>query len=74
MLATWRCEPQDYWSVLIRTYLIELKEAELMAVQLQRRTSLANLYRLQVVQAGKVEIGARIARGIGYLGGMAGAW
>jgi len=67
-------DPLQYWSVMVHTYLLELREAERMLARLRARKSSATVYQVQVVSAGKTELGARVARGIAYLDGMAGAW
>ena len=63
-----------YWSPVIRTYLEEFREVE---ADFDRAISVAPRYSrndLCALVAAKREIGARIAVGIGYLGGMEGAW
>jgi hypothetical protein len=67
-------DPLQYWSAMVHTYLLELREAERMLARLRAHKSLARVYQVQVVSAGKAELGARVARGIAYLDGMAGAW
>ena len=61
----------DYWSVILRTYLKELRAGERMQKQ---KAILNNDEKWAVVQAGVTEIRARICRAIDFLGGMAGEW
>jgi hypothetical protein len=63
-----------YWSSVIRVYLEEFREVEADfagAISVAARYSRNDLCALA---AAKREIGARIAVGIGYLGGMEAAW
>ena len=63
-----------YWSPVIRAYLKEFREIEAdfdHAFKFTLRYSHRDLCELA---AAKREIGARIARGIAYLGGIEGAW
>ena len=67
-------DPLHYWSVVIHTYLLELREAERMLARLRARRTSVTVYQVDVIEAGRVELGARVARGIDYLDGMAGVW
>jgi len=67
-------DPRHYWSVVIHTYLLELREAERMLAYLKARRTSEPLYQVEVIEAGRAELGARVARGIDYLDGLAGVW
>ncbi|MFL9926644.1 hypothetical protein PQR62_20380 [Herbaspirillum lusitanum] len=69
-------EPRVYWSVLIHAYLDELHEGERMIalIKSKRSIDIGDDRQLQVIRAGRCEIGARLAAAIHALGGIAGEW